>query len=67
MVREEVHQTKIYRSDYRFLEYLRKRLRIPRIRLLSMAISLLALAVLKPDETYSLYQRVIKEYEEEME
>ena len=67
MVREEVHQTKIYQSDYRFLEYLRKRLRIPRIRLLSMAISLLALAVLKPDETYSLYQRVIKEYEEEME
>jgi len=67
MVREEVHQTKIYRSDYRFLEYLRKRLRIPRIRLLSMAISLLALAVLKLDETYSLYQRVIKEYEEKRE
>jgi len=67
MVREEVHQTKIYQSDYRFLEYLRKRLRIPRIRLLSMAISLLALAVLKPDETYSLYQRVVKEYEEKRE
>ena len=67
MVRKGVHQTKIYRSYYRFLEYLRKRLRIPRIRLLSMAISLLALAVLKPDETYSLYQRAIKEYEEEME
>ena len=67
MVREGVHQTKIYRSDYRFLEYLRKRLRIPRIRLLSMAISLLALAVLKPDETYSLYQRVVKEYEEKRE
>jgi len=67
MVREEVHQTKIYQSDYRFLEYLQKRLRIPRIRLLSMAISLLALAVLKPDETYSLYQRVVKEYEEKRE
>ena len=67
MVREKVHQTKIYRSDYRFLEYLRKRLRIPRIRLLSMAISLLALVVLKPDETYSLYQRVVKEYEERRE
>ena len=65
MVREEVHQTKIYRSDYRFLEYLRKRLRIPRIRLLSMAISLLALAILRSNEIYRLYQEVVREYEKE--
>ena len=65
MVREGVHQTKIYRSDYRFLEYLRKRLRIPRIRLLSMAISLLALAILRSNEIYRLYQEVVREYEKE--
>ena len=65
MVREGVHQTKIYQSDYRFLEYLRKRLRIPRIHLLSMAISLLALAILRSNEIYRLYQEVVREYEKE--
>ena len=63
MVRDEVRQVKIYKSDLKFLNYLSEVSRRPRIHLLSLAISLLALAILKPNEVYHLYREVIKEYE----
>jgi len=55
---------KIYEEDLEFLNFLSKASRRPRIHILSLAISLLALAVLKPDEIYHLYEEVIKENEE---
>ena len=64
MVRDEVRQIRIYQSDLKFLNYLSEVSRRPRIHLLSLAISLLALAVLKPNEVYHLFEEVIREHEE---
>ena len=61
MVRDEVRQVKIYKSDLKFLNYLSEVSRRPRIHLLSLAVSLLALAVLRPNEVYRLYEEVVRE------
>ena len=63
MVRDEVRQIKIYKRDLKFLNYLSEVSRRPRIHLLSLAISLLALAILRADEVYHLYREVVEEYE----
>ena len=63
MVRDEVRQIKIYKHDLKFLNFLSEVSRRPRIHLLSLAISLLALAVLRPNEVYHLYREVVEEYE----
>ena len=65
MVRDEVRQVKIYKSDLKFLNYLSEVSRRPRIHLLSLAVSLLALAVLRADEVYRLYEEEVRDYEKE--
>ena len=65
LVRDEVRQVKIYKSDLKFLNYLSEVSRRPRIHLLSLAVSLLALAVLRADEVYRLYEEVVRDYEKE--
>jgi len=65
MVRDEVRQVKIYKSDLKFLNYLSEVSRRPRIHILSLAVSLLALAVLRADEVYRLYEEVVRDYEKE--
>ena len=61
----KVSVIKIYEEDLKFLNFLSKASRRPRIHLLSMAVSLLALAVLRPNDIYHLYGEVVREYEEE--
>jgi len=56
---------KVYRSDFKFINFVAKRLRQPRVRIVQFMTSLLALAILKPDQVYNLYynlyQEIIKE------
>ena len=60
----KVSITKIYEEDLKFLNFLSKASRRPRIHLLSLAVSLLALVVLRPNDIYHLYEEAIREYEE---
>jgi len=59
----KVKVTKIYSDDLRFIEYLSRLKKIPKIHLLSLSVSLLALSILKPNEVYRLYEEAIKGYE----
>ena len=59
----KVTTIKIYETDVKFLNYISKLTRIPRIHLLSMTISLLALAILRPREIHGLFREVIEGYE----
>lgn len=60
----KVSVIKIYEEDLKFLNFLSKASRRPRIHILSLAVSLLALAVLKPNEVYHLFEEAIREHEE---
>ena len=64
MVRK-VKVTKIYSDDLRFIEYLSRLKKIPKIHLLSLSVSLLALSILRPDRIYQLYEEVVRDYEKE--
>jgi len=56
---------KIYRSDFKFINFVAKRLRQPRVRIVQFMTSLLALAILKPDEIYNLFEKTVTEMKED--
>ena len=56
---------KIYRSDFRFINFVCNRLRQPRVRIVQFMTSLLALAILKPDEIYNLFEKTVTEMKED--
>jgi len=59
---EEVfYNIKLRKRDFQFVKFLATELRQPRVKILELTISLLCLAILKPDEVYDLFQQTIEQ------
>jgi len=61
---EEYSEIKIYREDREFIDYIAEEIKRPRAEIIRLMTSLLALAILRPDEIYRLYAEVVKDGEE---
>jgi hypothetical protein len=62
---EEIYYNlKIYKRDFKFITFVARELRQPRIRIVEFMTSLLALAILRPDEIYNLFKEVVEQSKE---
>jgi len=62
---EVFYNVKLRKRDFQFVKFLAKELRQPRVKILELAISLLCLAILKPDQVYDLFQQTIEQIKSE--